>query len=111
MTTNTGGDESVSGSDRQASRLPYKPAGAVRKRDYVAVLPEPVRLAINCRLRDGWRHEAIAEWLLSQTADRDIPELGLQKGDCYAALWLRRALAPEVTRDNCRTVISRWSHG
>jgi hypothetical protein len=77
----------------------------------VAVLPEPIRLEINCKLRDGWRQEAIAGWLLSQTADRDIPELCLQKGDCYAALWLRRARAPEVILENCRTVITRWSAG
>jgi hypothetical protein len=68
-------------------------------------------LLINCKLRDGWRECAIAEWLLTQKADRDIPEHLLKAGDPYALIWTRRAHSEEAVRENCRATINRWRHG
>jgi kynureninase len=82
-----------------------------RKGNYLSALPEHVRLQINCKLRDGWRHCAIAEWLLTQKADRDIPEHLLKTGDPYALIWTRRAHGEEVVQENCRMTITRWCHG
>jgi len=82
-----------------------------RKGNYISVLPEHVRLEINCKLRDGWRHRSVAEWLLTQKADRDIPEHVLKAGDPYALIWRRRARNEAVVQENCRTAITRWSHG
>ena len=62
-------------------------------------------------LRDGWRQDAIVGWLFGQTADRDIPEHLLKKGERYGLIWLRRARDERVARVNCRTVIGRWWRG
>ncbi|MGD0059882.1 MAG: hypothetical protein ABSD58_10735 [Verrucomicrobiia bacterium] len=81
-----------------------------RKVNYLSALPEHVQLEINCKLRDGWRHSAIAEWLLTQKADCDIPEHLLKAGDPYALIWTRRAHSEGVVQENCRMTITRWSH-
>ena len=83
-----------------------------KRRDFVVALPEPVRVEINCMLRDGWRQDAIVDWLFGQTADRDVPVHLLKKGDRYGLIWLRKTHNDErVARANCRTVIGRWWRG
>ena len=82
-----------------------------RKGNYLSALPEHVRLQINCKLRDGWRHCAVAEWLLTQKANRDIPEHLLKAGDPYALIWTRRAHSEKVVQENSRMTITRWSQG
>ena len=82
-----------------------------RGKHCLRALPEPIRLEINCKLRDGWRHEAVAEWLLAERADRDIPEHFLKAGEPYGLIWRRRAHSEGVVETNCCRVICRWSHG
>ena len=82
-----------------------------RRRNYLPALPEHIRLQINCKLRDGYLHYTVSEWLLSQRADRDIPELLLKTGDSYALIWRRTARDEYMMHENCRSTISHWFRG
>ena len=104
--TTTNGDQKLEGAGGGAMATV-----GPRQRDFVAALPEPVQVEINCMLRDGWRQDAIVEWLFGQTADRDVPEHRLKKGERYGLIWLRKARDERVARVNCRTVIGRWWRG
>ena len=57
-----------------------------RVRNYLLPLPAHVKLAVNQKLRDGWRHRTVSDWLFAQIADRDIPEYLLKAGDPYALI-------------------------
>jgi hypothetical protein len=82
-----------------------------RVRNYLLPLPAHVKLAVNQKLRDGWRHRAVSDWLFAQIADRDIPEHLLKAGDPYALIWIRNARDPIVAQENCRTTVSHWFEG
>ena len=70
-----------------------------------------LRLQINCKLRDGWQHRDVSEWLLTQRADCDLPELLLKTGDPYALIWRRSSRDEDMVHENCRATISRWFRG
>ena len=82
-----------------------------KQRNYLSALPAHVQLAVNQKLRDGWRHRAVSDWLFAQIADRDIPEHLLKTGDPYALIWIRNARDPIVAQENCRTTVSHWFRG
>lgn len=76
----------------------------------IAALPQTVRAEINQKLRDGSQYDTIRQWLYTQKADRDIPELRLKTGEPYSLAWTRAARSESMARASCRAAIGRWFH-
>lgn len=74
----------------------------------ISALPSAVRTEINLKIQEGWRLVSIAQWLLTQTAPTDIPDLHLTAGQPYALLWSRESDQSITPQRLCERALSRW---
>jgi hypothetical protein len=71
-------------------------------------LPYTVRTEINRKIRDGWTYGTIAQWLFAQKAEQAIPDLGLEEGDLYLQVWLRRSKSAVRAQVRLEYCLGRW---
>ncbi|HVM60696.1 MAG TPA: hypothetical protein VMV72_07500 [Verrucomicrobiae bacterium] len=81
-----------------------------KSRSRFALLPQSLREQLNRKLDDGAQYEEIREWLFAQTADRDLPALGLKTGEPYALAWTRSNPDHEKLVRNFGVALSAWYH-
>ena len=81
-----------------------------KSRSRFALLPHPLRTALNQKLDDGWQYEQIRHWLFAEKADRDIPALDLKAGDPYSLIWTRTTPDEKIIIRNFGVALSAWYH-
>lgn len=74
----------------------------------IGKLPEPVRIEINRKIRDGWQYRTITSWLFAQTAEQDIPDLNLKTGEPYSLVWTRNAKYTTRAHVRCVGNLCKW---
>jgi len=71
-------------------------------------LPHAIRVEINRKMRDGWKYPTLAQWLFTQKAEQEIPDLDLKKGDSYSLVWLRSSKSASQAQFCVERCLSRW---
>jgi hypothetical protein len=74
----------------------------------IGLLPLEIRNQINRHIRNGWQYNTIAEWLFTQQARVDVPDLGIRAGDPYTQGWAGNSKDRAVMRHRCENSLGRW---
>jgi hypothetical protein len=106
----TGEPQSMNRVPLTANREPGTVKPVRKSRSRFALLPQSVRDELNRKLDDGWQYEPIRHWLFAEKADRDIPSLGLRKGDPFSLVWTRTIPDEKRLIRNFGIALSGWYH-
>ncbi len=79
-----------------------------KSRGKISAMPSAIRTSINLKIQEGWRLTTIADWLMSETAPVDIPDLQLKAGESYALLWSRESDQAISPHRLCERALSHW---
>jgi|ERR1017187_218393 hypothetical protein len=79
-----------------------------KTRNKIGKLPQEIREQINRHIRNGWEYHTIAEWLFTQQAGADIPDLGIRAGDPYTQGWAGNTNDRAVILHRCENSVGTW---